>query len=57
MKPDEDPARIGEKHLDCEIIPPTDAPLNSSVFVALQPAIQKQILNKYLYKRNNAFFG
>ena len=54
---DEDAARIGRKHLDREIIPPTDAPLNSSVFVALQPAIQKQILNKYLYKRNNAFFG
>jgi 2-polyprenyl-3-methyl-5-hydroxy-6-metoxy-1,4-benzoquinol methylase len=54
---DEDSARIGRKHLDREIIPPAAAPLNSSVFVALQPIIQNCILDKYQHHRKTLWFG
>lgn len=54
---DEDPARVGKTLLEKPILHPESLADGSVVFVALQPAIQKRILEKYRHKINNAFMA
>jgi len=54
---DEDAARIGRKHLDREILHPDHIPTDSGVFVALQPKIQRLIVDRYSQKTNCKWIG
>ena len=54
---DEDPARIGKTLLEKTIYNPESIPNGSVLFVALQPAIQKRILEKYSPQNNCNWFG
>ena len=54
---DEDVARIGRKHLDCDILHPDHIPSDSVVFVALQPGIQNRILARYRANSNCSWLG
>lgn len=44
---DEDPSRIGAKHLGIPIISPGDAAEGSDVFVGMAPAVSKRLAGKY----------
>jgi hypothetical protein len=44
---DEDPGRIGAKHLSIPIISPGDAAEGSDVFVGMAPAVSKRLAGKY----------
>ena len=44
---DEDPNRIGGKHLGIPILSPSDAPLGANVFVGMAPAVSKRLAEKY----------
>lgn len=44
---DEDPSRIGAKHLGIPIISPRDAEEGSDVFVGMAPAVSKRLAEKY----------
>jgi 2-polyprenyl-3-methyl-5-hydroxy-6-metoxy-1,4-benzoquinol methylase len=44
---DEDPSRIGAKHLGIPIISPGDAVEGSDVFVGMAPAVSKRLTGKY----------
>lgn len=44
---DEDPSRIGAKHLGIPIISPADAVEGSDVFVGMAPAVSKRLTGKY----------
>lgn len=44
---DEDPSRIGSKHLGIPIISPADVPAHSDVFIGMAPAVSKVLAGKY----------
>jgi len=44
---DEDPNRIGGKHLGIPILSPSDAPPGADVFVGMAPAVSKRLTEKY----------
>jgi hypothetical protein len=44
---DEDPNRIGGKHLGIPILSPGDAPPGADVFVGMAPAVSKRLAEKY----------
>jgi hypothetical protein len=57
MKPDEDPARIGKTNEEKTIHHTDSIPNGYALFVALRPAIQKRILEKYSPQNNCIWFG
>jgi 2-polyprenyl-3-methyl-5-hydroxy-6-metoxy-1,4-benzoquinol methylase len=54
---DEDPSRTGKTHMGKRIIHPDSIPDGSVILVALQPAIQKRILERYHFKTNCRWLG
>ncbi|MEY3480881.1 MAG: hypothetical protein RIQ71_1656 [Verrucomicrobiota bacterium] len=44
---DEDPCRIGSRHLGIPILSPQDIPAGSDVFVGMAPAVSKRLAEKY----------
>jgi len=54
---DEDPSRTGKTHMGKRIIHPDSIPDGSVILVALQPAIQKRILERYHFKTNCRWIG
>jgi hypothetical protein len=44
---DEDPSRIGAKHLGIPIISPGDAAEGSDILVGMAPAVSKRLAGKY----------
>jgi SAM-dependent methyltransferase len=44
---DEDPARIGRRHLDRPIVPPRDIPAGAGVYVGMAPVSAEAVVNRF----------
>ena len=44
---DEDPARVGRRHLDLPIVAPSDVPAQAAVFVGMAPVSAESVLSRF----------